>query len=247
MINWTRSRMVWSESRNVVAAQLPLIQEGMAAVSAMEGGVVKIAPSGGATSGIGARLEGVFMSPRRTLSNNTVGVTVTVPATSSYVVLLPNTVLSNADIGCFNASTGTAIAVTTNAASSTNVQAATDSTTGLTSLTFDSTLAGVTYSVFYSYAMSAMVELGLYGNGSPGFWASDMIGSVGIFKIGKIAINNFDPVANWYSGTNVPGVKCIAGGLFTDSAASANGFVPPNVDIVALPTPPSPWLEIEIH
>ena len=219
----------------------------MAAVSAMEGGVVKIAPSGGATAGIGARLEGIFMSPRRTLSNNTVGVTVTVPATSTYVVLLPNTVLSNADIGCFNASTGVQLAVTTDAASSTNVQAATDSTTGLTSLTFDSTHASVVFNVFYSYAMSAMTEISLYGNGSPGFWASDMLGSVGIFKIGKIALNNFDPVANWYSGTNVPGVKCIAGGLFTDSASSANGFVPPNVDIVALPSPSSPWLEVEIH
>lgn len=246
MINWTKTNMIWSVSRQVVASQLSSIQEGMAAVSAIDGGLMKIQPSAGNSSGIGSRLEGIFMSPRRTFTNNTVGVTVTAPA-GGGVVLLPNTVNSSYNIGAFRTDTAAQVTVSSSAASSTNIQSGTDSTTGLTSLTFDPSLAGITFNVFYVYSMSALVEQGLFGNGSPGFFNTDLLGQSAIFKIGKIALNNFDPAANWYSGTNDPGVKVIAGGLFTDSGNSATGFVPPNVDIVAFPTPASPWLEIEIH
>ena len=105
----------------------------------------------------------------------------------------------------------------------------------------------IVFNVFYQFAMAPIVEQGLFGNGSPGFFNTDILSKSAIFKIGTVSVNNFDPAANWYSGTNDPGVKVVAGGLFTDTGSSSAGFIPPNVDIVAFPTPASPWLEVEIH
>ena len=250
MINWTKTQQVWNVNRAVVSTQLSLIQEGMAAVAAIEGGVMKVQPSGGATSGIGSKLQGIFMSPRRTFATNLTSVTVTIPS-GGGTVLLPNTTTNLTDIGVFNAAGGAQLTVTASAASSSNVQAAYDSVTGFTSLTFDSTgygLGGGTIlNVFYTYAMSPAVETGLFGNSSPGFYNTDLLGKVGLFKIGNVATNCYDPQANWYSGTNDPGVKVIAGGLFTDTGSSSAGFIPTNVDVVSLPTVGSPWLELEIH
>jgi hypothetical protein len=218
----------------------------MAAVSAVEFGLMKVQPSQGATSGIGIRLEGIFMSPRRTFGITTSGVTVTAPA-GGGTVLLPVTTLNLTDIGCFLTATGVQIAVTTSSASGTNVQSAYDSTTGLTSLTFDSSLAGNVYSVYYLYPMSPLVEQGIYGNTSPGFFASDVLMQSSIIKFGRVSTTNFDPAANWYTGTNDPGVKVVAGGIFTDTASSSAGFVATNADIVAFPTPATPWLTLELH
>ena len=246
MINWTKTKMIWAENRPVLSTALATLQEGAALVGAIEGGVLKCQPSTGATSGLaGSKLLGIAMSPRKTFSTNLNSTTVTAPA-GGGTALLPVTVVSTSDVGVFLASSGVQIAATTSASSPTNVQVGTDSTTGLTSLTFDPSLAGNVYNVFFTYTMSAAVETGLFGNGSPGFYNTDLLAQVGMFKIGRVTVNNFDPQANWYSGTNAPSVKVIAGGLFTDSGNAAAGFVPSNVEIVTFPTPAFPWLELEI-
>lgn len=247
MLNWVRMNHVWSVPRPVLSTDVALIQEGMALVGVVEGGVVKVGRSTGATSGALARVEGVAMSPRRTFGQNLVGVTVTAPV-GGGTVLLQNTTTNLTDIGAFLATTGVAVAVSTSAASSSNIQSTTDSTTGLTALTFDASLAGNTYNVYYNYPMSALVETGLYGNPYPGFAPSDILQQVGIIRIGNVSTNCFDPAANWYSSSNpAPLVKVIAGGLFTDSANAAAGFIPTNVSITGLPTPANPWLDLEIH
>jgi hypothetical protein len=243
MINWTKTRMLWSEPALILPSQLSSIQEGMPLVSCMYQGQIAYQPAQGATTGIGStKLAGIAMSPRRTFSDTNGAVTITAPA-GGGIVSLPVTVLSNSDVGVFNSS-GTAMTVATSGSTgASTVVVTTDATTGLTDVNFDPSMAGSVFNVFYNYAMSPLVEQALFGNTSPGFFASDVLGAVGMFKIGRISLNNFDPAANWYAGTNT-GVKVIAGGLFTDFSNSAAGFNPTNVEIVQLPTPAYPWLEI---
>jgi hypothetical protein len=188
------------------------------------------------------------MSPRRTFATNLQSVTVTTPA-GGGTVLLPNTVVSNAKVGVYVASTGVQLTTSTSAASSSNVQVTTDSVTGLTALTFDATVyglgGGVVLNVFYTFTMAPAVEAALYGNPSPGFYNTDMLGRVGVIKVGRVFTNCFDPQANWYAGAAAT-VKVIAGGLFTDAANGATGFVPNNATILSLPTPSDPWLGLEL-
>jgi hypothetical protein len=245
MILWTKTRMVYSETGLVLPSQLSVLQAGMAMVAVVSGGIIQLQPSQGANSGIGTKLEGIAMDPPRTSNQTLTGVTVTAP-TGGGIVSLPNTVLSNSDVGVFNAAGTQITTATSGSTSTTTVVVTTDGTTGLTDINFDPSMAGEVFNVFYNYALSPLVQDALFGD-FPGFFGSDVLGEVGIFKIGRIALNNFDPMANWYSGTNDPGVKVVAGGLFTDTGSSAAGFVPPNVDIVQFPTPAFPWLTIDIH
>lgn len=246
MINWTKTRMVYSEVAQIVPSQLATLQEGMPLVAALYQNKMYRQQSQGASTGIGIKLQGIAMSPRRTFGNTNGAVTITAP-TGGGNVLLPVTVLANADVGVVNAA-GTAMTVATSGSTgASTVVVTTDSVTGFTQVNFDPTMAGTVFNVFYNFAMSPIVEQSLFGNTSPGFFGSDVLGIVGSIKIGRVCLNNFDPIANWYSGTNDPGVKVIAGGLFTDTGASAAGFVPTNVDIVTLPTAAFPWLEIDIH
>jgi hypothetical protein len=247
MILWSSTQILMSTSRDVLSTALSSIQEGMPAVSAIENSQMKVTFSSGATSGLAGKCVGIFMSPRRTFATNTSSVTITTPV-GGGTLLLPVTVLSNI-VGVFVASTGTLLTSSTSAAGTTNIQVSTDATTGLTALTFDSTNyglgAGVVLNVFYNYAMSPAVEVSLYGNTSPGFFASDMLSSVGIIKLGRVSVNNFSPSANWYSGVNAPNPKGIAGGLFTDSGNAAAGFIATNIYIRNFPTPANPWLDLE--
>ena len=244
MIDWTNTNHVFSEERPVGNNYVTTIQEGMAAESFIENGIVKLRPSQGTSSG---RLEGVLLCPRKPYTNNITGVQVTVPV-GGGTVLLPNTVTGS--IGAFNSVNGASVAVSTSAASSSNIQSGTDSATGLTSLTFDSTGAsqggGTVLNVFYQYAMSTQDSVTRYGTQYPGFAPSDVLYQTGLFRIGRIFVNNFSQTADWY-GSNNAQVKVLSGGIFSASNDPGTGYNPINVDVIQLPTPAYPWLGLSIH
>jgi hypothetical protein len=240
MINWTHTRHLYSVPRPVLAADLALVSEGQALVACIEAGVPKVKRSTGSTT---ERLFGISLAPRRSFTQNMKSEVLVVP-TGGGTLLLSKTVLGN--IGAFNATTFAEVAVTSSDASSTNIQSGTDATTGLTSLTFDPSMAGLTFNVNYIYVMSPNEEQGVNGNPYPGFAPSDVLGQVGVFRIGQIWVNNIDPAANWYAAGNGQ-VKVIAGGLFTNSDNAATGFIPSNVDVISYPGAYSPWLGLEIH
>ncbi len=242
MIDWTQTNHVWSVERSILPASVSTIAEGQPLVSSVLNGLTYVTPSAGSTT---QRLAGICMMPRRATTNLT-RVTVTAP-TGAGTVLLPNTVAAGG-IGLYVASTYAQIAVSSSAASPTNVQSGTDSVTGLTSLTFDSTDAGYPGGQFYAvynYTMTTFEQIARFGTYSPGPFASDMLSQTGVFRIGRIAVNNFSPTANWWGAAD-SSVKIIATGQFTDSG-SGTGYVPTNVDVVQFPTTSYPWLVLEIH
>ena len=249
MIDWTQTNHVWSTEHTVLSTQLSTIAEGMAIVSAVSpasssGGLAVVKASAGSTT---QTLLGVAMMPRRATTNLQM-VTVTAPV-GGGTVLLPNTVTGS--IGAMNPA-GALVTVSSSAASSSNIQSSTDSTTGLTALTFDATDAGYSGGVFtvtYNYTMSTQETLARFGTYTPGPYPSDMIGQIGVFRQGRIAVNDLDPLANWMGAADAR-VKIIASGLWTSSdggSGSAAGIVPTNVDVISFPTPSYPWLVLEIH
>lgn len=242
MINYDKTNMVFATERQVQTVEIPLISSGMALVGVLEGGIGKVRRSTGATTD---QFVGIAMAPKRSFDLNTRIDQVVVPATAPYVVLLTRT--ATGSIGAYNNTTGVEITVSNAIASAINIQNGTDATTGLTNLTFDVSLAGQTFNIAYAYIPSTIEDTALWGNPYPGAAPSDVLGQTGVFRIGRIGVNNFDPLANWYSGVNFPGVKIIAGGKFTDSGNAATGVIPTNVDIVEVPTSASPWLVLEIR
>lgn len=242
MIKYEGTNHVWSVERPVVNAEVALISEGMALVSAVENGIAKVKRSSGNSAD---RFQGVALAPRRTFASNAKTESVVVPA-GGGAVLLSKTAASNV-IGAYRADTYAAVTVSAAAASASNIQYGTDATTGLTTLTFDSSFAGVTFIVSYNYTMSASEEQGLFGNAYAGFAPSDLLYQTGVFKIGRILVNNYDPQANWWGAAAGLGVKIIANGIFTDASNSAPGVSPSNVEIFQLPSATSPWLGLEIR
>jgi hypothetical protein len=240
MISWTHTRHVWSVEAPVLNADLALVSEGQALVNCIEGGIPKVKRATGSTS---ERLAGISMAPRRSFNQANKVDTLVVPA-GGGTLLLTKTVTGN--VGVFNVSTLAQIAASSSAASSTNIQTSTDSVTGLTALTFDASMAGLTVTATYSYVTTPNEEMGLNGNPYPGIAPSDQLGQIGVFKIGTIWVNNFDPAANWYAA-GTAAVKVVAGGIFTNSDNSATGFVPTNVDVIKYPTSGQPWLGLNIH
>jgi hypothetical protein len=240
MINWTDSNIVWAEGRPIVKAQIPLITEGMGMVSAFENGIVKAQPATGATTD---GFIGIAMGPRKTFQSDALIESVVVPASGPYTVLLKNTAVGT--VGVYGVS-GALIASTSSAASTTNVQATVDSTTGLTLLTFDSSFAGAAFNVAYNYTMS-QVQSAKFGVPSIGPFAEETLGAAQMFLIGRIVVNNFSPTANWYASGALVGPKLVAGGIWTDPANAATGIIPANVRVVAIPTPANPWLTLEVR
>ena len=242
MIKWENTNHVYSQERLVLSTDLALVSEGQALVGCIEGGIPKVKRATGSTS---EKLVGIAMTPRRTFSTNAKTENLVGPA-GGGTVLLSKTVLGA--IGVFRIDTYAQIASSASAASTTNVQTSTDATTGLTALTFDASFAGVAFQVNYLYTMNTSEEQGSYGNPYPGAAPSDLLGQIGVFRIGRIAVNNFDPTANWYSsGEGYGGVKVLAGGIFSNVDNSAAGFVPVNVEVEAFPTSGSPWLSLNIR
>lgn len=242
MINWTKTNMGYSVERDVLAAEAGSVFAGCALVTVLEGGIGKVKRSGGSTSD---RLAGVCMAPVRNYSIGMKIEKIVVPA-SPYTVVLQRPISGSA-VGAFKDSDGTQVTVSGSAASSTNIQKGTDAASGNGSLAFDSSFAGVTFNVVYPYVLSNVEVQSKVGNPYPGLTQADVLGKTGVFKIGRIATNAFDPLANWYSGVNFPNPKVIAGGLFTDSGSASTGVVPTNVEIVEVPTLNSPWLVLDIQ
>lgn len=248
-INWTHTNHVISGEYGVLAADQATLVAGMAVAPVFEasstldqnypGLIGKAKKTDGTTTDT---LLGVAIAPKKTGGTNLKIDQIVVPA-SPYVVLLSKT--ATGTIGAFRNDTGAAITVSGSAASGSNIQSGTDSTTGLTSLTFDSSFAGVTFNIVFNYTMTALEDEFTFGESYPGWTQLDQLGKTGVLTNGRVATNNFSTTANWYTGA-VPKVKCIAGGLFTDSG-SGTGFVPTNVNIISLPTYLFPWLVLEIR
>lgn len=241
-INWQKTNMAFSQEHDVLAAEVGSVFAGCALVFALEGGVGKVKRAGGATTD---RLAGICMAPIRNYSIGTKIEQIVVPA-SPYTVVLQRPI-SGSSVGAFKNTDGSLVAVSASAASTTNIQKTTDASTGNGALVFDSSFAGQTFNVVYPYVLSSVEVQAKIGNPYPGLSATDVLNKCGVFKIGRIATNAFDPLANWYSGTNFPNVKIIAGGLFTDQANGATGVVPTNVTVVEVPTLGSPWLVLDIQ
>jgi hypothetical protein len=249
MLDWTLTNHVWSTEHPVLASQLATVAEGMALVNtvssaALPTGSPVVRPSAGSTT---QPLIGIAMMPRRA-TTNFIAVSVTAPV-GAGTILLPNTVTGT--IGAMNP-IGAMVAVSSGAASSTNIQSGTDATTGLTNLTFDATDCGYqggTFTIFYNYTMTTQETLARFGTYTPGPYPSDMIGSIGVLRIGRVATNCVAADANWIAAADGK-VKVIANGLFTSSdggVSTAAGIVPANVDVISFPTTSYPWLVMEIH
>lgn len=242
MILGSKTNMGYSVERDVLSSEVGSVFAGCALVTVLEKGIGKVKRSGGSTSD---RLAGICMSPVRNYSIGMKIEKIVVPA-SPYTVVLQRPISGSA-VGAFKDSDGTLVAVSASAASSSNIQKTIDSASGNGALVFDSSFAGETFNVVYPYVLSNVELQSRVGNPYPGFTQADVLGKTGVFKIGRIATDAYDPLANWYSGSNFPNVKCIAGGLFTDQGNSATGVVPANVEIVEVPTLNSPWLVLDIQ
>ena len=235
MIKWEATRHIWSEERPVSSVSLPIISEGLGLVSTFEGGVNKVGLATGSTTDV---FEGICLAPRKTFSLNAKTESVVAPAGGGIVLLTRTAALSGGSgIGVYNASTYAEVVASSAAVSPTNIQTGTDGTTGLTTLNFDPSLAGVTFWVSYQYVMNAIELQGSYGD-SPGagqgsFAATDLLGQTGVFKIGQVALNNFDPTANWASSGGK--VKLVANGMWTDSNNTKTGIVPGNITVIQYP------------
>ena len=236
MINWTDTNHLWSHTRTILKASIPLASEGMAMVNGFEGGQNVAQISTGSTSDA---FLGILMGPRKPFGSNYRIENVVVPATGPYTVLLGRTVTGFP--GAFS-SAGALVASSAGAASTTNVQSTVDPTTGLTLLTFDSSFAGQAFSIGYNYQMSALENMSEFGGPPGGLYGIDFLGLNPLFYEGRIAVNNVDPKANWYAGGGSGQVKVIAGGLFTDAANAATGVIPSNIRIEYIPTAARPWL-----
>ena len=190
MIKWEATRHIWSEERPVSSVSLPIISEGLGLVSTFEGGVNKVGLATGSTTDV---FEGICLAPRKTFSLNAKTESVVAPAGGGIVLLTRTAALSGGSgIGVYNASTYAEVVASSAAVSPTNIQTGTDGTTGLTTLNFDPSLAGVTFWVSYQYVMNAIELQGSYGD-SPGagqgsFAATDLLGQTGVFKIGQVAL-----------------------------------------------------------
>lgn len=242
MILGSKTNMGYSVERDVLSSEVGSVFAGCALVTVLEKGIGKVKRSGGSTSD---RLAGICMAPVRNYSIGMKIEKIVVPA-SPYTVVLQRPISGSA-VGAFKDSDGTLVAVSASAASSSNIQKTTDSASGNGALVFDSSFAGETFNVVYPYVLSNVELQSRVGNPYPGFTQADVLGKTGVFKIGRIAVDAYDPLANWYSGSNFPNVKIIAGGLFTDQGNSATGVVPANVEIVEVPTLNSPWLVLDIQ
>lgn len=240
MINWAKTNIAYSVERKASAAEMPNVFAGCALADVLEGGFGKVKRAGSS----GDRMSGVCMYPLRGITTNTRIDQIVVPASSPYVVVLPR--LATSTIGASRNDTGALVTVSSSAASSTNIQSGTDSASGNSSLTFDSSFAGVTFNVAYSYTMSSVEALSLIGTPNPGQSVTDQLGWCGVAKIGRIATSAFDPLANWYTGANFPGVKVLSGGVFSSTDVSG-GITPTGVEIVEVPTAASPWLVLDIN
>lgn len=250
MINWTHTNHAISGEYEVLAADLGSLSAGMAVAPVFEaggvfspnypGGVGKVKKTDGTTTDT---LAGVALAPKKSWGYNMKIEQIVVPA-SPYTVLLSK--VASGSIGASRADTGALVTVSGSAASSTNIQSGTDSATGLTSLVFDSSFAGVVFNISYKYATTTIEDEMLFGQPYPGWTQADQLGMTGVLTKGRVATNNFDPLADWYASGAVPKLKCIAGGIFSSSAVSTAGFVPTNARIISKPTYLFPWLVIEL-
>lgn len=147
----------------------------------------------------------------------------TVPATSSLT--LGQTPLSLANALVYDVTN--AAPITANVALTGNV------------LSGSGLVAGTTVRVTYKYALTVLQAQAKYGNISPGGFAGNLLGSVGLGKRGRIYLNAVNAGINWAAAT---AVKLAAGGQLTDQTGS--GVVIP-ASIIEVPSIESPYLGLD--
>ena len=247
-ILWTLTQHVYSEERQVLSS---LQNNGILAGQGLEATpvvgaawpndsfVMQLANTNGGV------LEGIAMAPKITGGSWFAVEQITVPA-SPYIVVLQHLAASNL-IGVFLSTTGALIACTSGGATSSNVQYGTDATTGNSSLVFDSTLVGKVYNVCYNYATTPFQDRLLLGDVYPGQSQLQTLGKTGVFKIGRIAVNNLDPKGLWFA-SSATGAVALVNGNWTDATTGSGGLVPGSkVRVVSYPTYIQPWLVLDVN
>lgn len=108
-------------------------------------------------------------------------------------------------------------------------------------VTLDSSFAGYTATITYSYTPSATDARNFFGDVRPGLSNTASIGVINVIQKGVIVTTNFDPAADWLSSGSV---KIASTGYLTKTSS---GMVIPNCIVKEAPSLGKPYLTIELR
>lgn len=215
------------------------IEEGLALTFKypLEDGVAKVQVG---SSSSGDQFAGVSYYQYRILPTKLNSVeSGTVPASGSYTFTLAKTPAA--------ASTEVRVVVTSPAGSAT-VLAYDGSTADGThfiisgrTITVDSSFAGYTILVTYSYTPSATDARNFFGDVRPGLSNTSSIGIINVIQKGVIVTTSFDPASDWNSSA---AIKVASTGYFTKSGS---GLSVPNCIVKEAPSVGKPFLTLELR
>lgn len=202
------------------AAGASIAQEGLALVSVLTAGVQGVTTSGGNSGEIFAGFSFTRTSAANFLPTSEVkvetfvipagGVVTVSRAPTSSTTLVYDVTDGGAVTGGNTSVTGAAVTITA------------ASTRGA---------VGNTVRVTYRYALTVAEAKLKYGDVTPGGYAGNMLGTIGVAQSGKIFTNCFDTTIDW---SGVTTIKTGANGLLTNtgSGATVSGYVTdvPSVD-----------------
>lgn len=239
MLLMAKTRILGSFERAVTASDLPSMFEGAALRTTLNTstGVAEVSRSG---SGTGDFFAGVAMNPARFPTLTSRVESITVPASSAYVVTLTGLANSNTDIGGVRASDGTVYvhAGSPVAGTSFTVGSATDSFGVVrTTLTFASGDAGLVFVINYRHVLSGAQAAALLGDQYQRM-TPDYTGTVSYITHGEVWTDAFDPTCAWTS----PAVKMTTGGLFSHTSSSRTGTALTRATVIQAPTVDAPYL-----
>jgi len=95
--------------------------------------------------------------------------------------------------------------------------------------------------VTYKYPLTVVQARTLQGDATPGGYAGNHLGQIGLVTHGTIYTNNFDNSNNWGAAT---AVKLSANGQLTDQSG---GGVAINATVIELPSVEVPFLGLEVY
>lgn len=236
MLNINASTLM--ETRpGTLASGITALEEGSALVMILENGIGKVRPSQGLAT---EAFAGVSLG-NPSLPTSVVRVeSFTIPAQSPYTITLARAVVGT-PLVVVEAVPGGAVKVTlaANATASSTQYAIAGQV-----ITLDSSFAGRTLRVQYSAALGvAEAVQGDYGFDSNRVTDLTSVPAVGIFSVGEVFTNMFDPLSDWetWVASSAP-VRLGAGGKFT---LIGSGAVVP-AQVIAVPGVASGFLGLKI-
>lgn len=223
MLDINRSRFFETYVSEVHSA-VNAIEEGVALVHTIEGGIGKVRPSVGGGS---ENFAGIAMGRSATPTVVPYIENLTVPSSGAYTVTLSKP-MSGTAISVVAIAAGVRTALTAGAASNAGEYSISSGV-----ITVNSSKAGNTLEVTYKYAISLQEAIMRYNFQQNGTHNVTDLGTIGVATTGIVFTDRFDVASNWGSATAASSIYITADGIFT-LTSSSNTKV--EVTIVSIPT-----------